>query len=375
MTLTRFIAPFMIGVFTYGWSMAQNLVPNPGFEDHKNCPQQAKQFSFVKNWKSPAGPGSPDYFNKCGASEAGIPKNFAGKQEAYEGSGYAGIDLLDKEDPRFREYIEVKLIKPLKKGKEYKVSFWISLSDNSKYAVNNIGVYFSDKGFKDKKETRYVQPQVSNANPTLLSYKNIWAQVEGSFKAEGGEEYMTIGNFLTEQNVIATEVNGGNGNFKHAYYYIDMVSVAPSVIDLEVDTIMPEIAIEKPPTILKAPVVEEKLEVGKKFVMKNINFASNKTEILPEAYPMLNKLKDMILSNSALKIEVSGHTDNVGTKEYNLKLSEERAKAVQQALVKVGVPQERISCKGYGNDQPVATNDTEEGKELNRRVELLIVGK
>ncbi|MFN7014845.1 MAG: OmpA family protein, partial [Bacteroidia bacterium] len=79
--------------------------------------------------------------------------------------------------------------------------------------------------------------------------------------------------------------------------------------------------------------------------------------------------------NSTIKIEISGHTDNVSSDEFNLRLSENRAKAVVEFLVQNGIAKERLTYKGYGKSQPIATNDTEEGRQENRRVEFKIISK
>ena len=77
--------------------------------------------------------------------------------------------------------------------------------------------------------------------------------------------------------------------------------------------------------------------------------------------------------NSKMMIELSGHTDNVGSDEANLKLSDDRAKSVTDYLVTLGIDAKRIVAKGYGETKPVSTNDTDEGKQLNRRVEFTIL--
>ena len=73
---------------------------------------------------------------------------------------------------------------------------------------------------------------------------------------------------------------------------------------------------------------------------------------------------------SDLKLEIQGHTDNTGSRDYNLKLSEKRAETVKSFLVLYGIDSSRMTTKGYGPDQPVSSNDTEEGRAQNRRVEL-----
>jgi outer membrane protein OmpA-like peptidoglycan-associated protein len=106
--------------------------------------------------------------------------------------------------------------------------------------------------------------------------------------------------------------------------------------------------------------------------MRGIQFENNKATIKPSSYPILDEVADIFLKNPAYTIEVQGHTDNVGNYQYNINLSEERAKAVREYMVNKGVEPERITAHGYGPDRPLTTNDTKEGRALNRRVEFNI---
>jgi outer membrane protein OmpA-like peptidoglycan-associated protein len=94
-----------------------------------------------------------------------------------------------------------------------------------------------------------------------------------------------------------------------------------------------------------------------------------------ESTAELNKVIGLLQANPKIKIEISGHTDNTGTPDYNQKLSENRAKTVAKYLISASVNAERVVAKGYGMNNPVASNDTEEGKAQNRRTELQIIEK
>ena len=87
------------------------------------------------------------------------------------------------------------------------------------------------------------------------------------------------------------------------------------------------------------------------------------------------KLKELLESNPSMQIELRGHTDNQGTKDYNQKLSEARAKAVVDYLVERGIDRSRLTSIGYGKSQPIADNATSEGRQQNRRVEYRVVSK
>jgi OOP family OmpA-OmpF porin len=99
-------------------------------------------------------------------------------------------------------------------------------------------------------------------------------------------------------------------------------------------------------------------------------FDFDKFEIKPEAYPVLDKIVSLVKQNPQMKMEIQGHTDNVGSAEYNQKLSENRAKAIVDYLVRNGIDPKKLDYRGYGLTQPVASNDTEDGRAENRRVEL-----
>jgi len=110
------------------------------------------------------------------------------------------------------------------------------------------------------------------------------------------------------------------------------------------------------------------------FILKNIHFQPNKTEITPDSHAELAKLAEFLNKNSNLQVRINGHTDKGSTMEFNQKLSEGRALAVKNYLVMKGVTGNRISTAGFGGTKPIADNETIDGRALNRRVELEILG-
>lgn len=117
-----------------------------------------------------------------------------------------------------------------------------------------------------------------------------------------------------------------------------------------------------------------KLVTGVVSVLRNIYFDFDKATFRTESYTELNKLERMMAENPNIKVEIAGHTDNIGTAAYNMQLSQRRAEAVKDYLVKKGIDPRRITAKGYGKTRPLASNDDEkEGRELNRRVEFRVI--
>jgi outer membrane protein OmpA-like peptidoglycan-associated protein len=119
--------------------------------------------------------------------------------------------------------------------------------------------------------------------------------------------------------------------------------------------------------------LEEMSEQQLSIRINNIFFDFNESTLKPVSFLELDRLYNVLNSNSDIKVEISGHTDNVGSDDYNNKLSQSRAESVKDYLVKKGINGNRIISKGYGKSNPVTTNDTEEGRQLNRRVEFKIL--
>lgn len=121
-------------------------------------------------------------------------------------------------------------------------------------------------------------------------------------------------------------------------------------------------------TYLLEPIVPKK-----EWILKNMYFATNKTEILPMSEESLKTLYDFLKENPRVRIKIIGHTDSVGTDQANQKLSEGRAASVKNEMVKRGIKAERIETEGRGESEPIDTNDTEEGRQNNRRVVIQVL--
>ena len=147
------------------------------------------------------------------------------------------------------------------------------------------------------------------------------------------------------------------------YNPVGNMNVAPSAVSLEAsfEALMNEV---KTGTATAADL---------KIELDNVLYSVGKAELKAESYATLNSLVSLLTANASVKIEISGHTDNTGVASENLQLSEDRAHAVYDYLVGHGIAAERLAYKGYGDTQPMGSNDTEDGKKENRRTELKIV--
>ncbi|MGE0638524.1 MAG: OmpA family protein [Bacteroidia bacterium] len=492
---------------------AQNLVPNPGFEEYITCPKETgKRQTNLISWTQPTA-GALDYFNRC-SSTAGVPLNTFGKQEPKNGDACIGLTLFHE---KHRAYAQTELKQPLIAGNTYNVEFSVSLSEKSKYAIGNIGAYFSAAKLENKSDgvlecfetfddrgTKQViaglcKPQLRNPSSSFISDTEEWITISGSFKARGGEKYIIIGNFYTSDGTKAMDMDGKNPN---AYYYIDDVAVyqsgtkpepfpsagfipeegitrsgevvntrikketlkkenslpvnkQPAAAEAKAQPVKPVLTENKPaPTLAAAQKTEQQIAAEKKAVeekqlaeekqkqkeaadmeaaiekqlaekekaqteqtveeklaaldkespeeqvermlaeketqkkpepqppaqtkskptiLRQLFFEKNSATILPESEDELIMLQDLMLSNPTMRIEIAGHTDESGDEEMNKILSMARAQAVSNFMQMLEIDASRMTCKGFGSTRPLFNNDTEQGREKNRRVEFRVI--
>ena len=124
---------------------------------------------------------------------------------------------------------------------------------------------------------------------------------------------------------------------------------------------------------IKKDIGFKPIEKGAKVVLNNIFFDTGKAMLSPQSRVELEKAIELMKVNPSMVIEVGGHTDNVGDDATNMKLSHDRAKAVREYLVNAGIGATRVQAKGYGESNPIATNDTDDGRQSNRRTEFIIL--
>jgi OmpA-OmpF porin, OOP family len=162
-------------------------------------------------------------------------------------------------------------------------------------------------------------------------------------------EYLIV---LTQGAEYALYVNRKNYLFRSVHFnYSEVKDFAPIILNIELD----------------------KIKEGSIAILENIFFDVDKYELKPKSITELQKVERFLSENPNVKVEISGHTDNDGSLAYNMQLSQKRALAVYNYLISNGVSPKRLFAKGYGPNQPIAANDTEEGKQQNRRIEFKLI--
>lgn len=124
---------------------------------------------------------------------------------------------------------------------------------------------------------------------------------------------------------------------------------------------------------LKYEIVKERFDNNQHITLHNLHFAYKSYQLLPSSIKLLEPIANYLKAHKNYKIKIIGHTDNIGSKKYNYNLSLQRANAVKRALIEMGISKDRIFTYGYGEDRPIASNKTKEGRAKNRRVEFVII--
>ncbi|MCB9262845.1 MAG: OmpA family protein [Flavobacteriales bacterium] len=330
-----------------------NLVDNAMFEKH---PLLAESRASIENevtaWK-PASP-TPDFFYS---------------EDCKSGTGCVGFRVYSL--VRDIEYLQNRLVKPLKKDSVYCFSLYVKLANQCALTSNGLGIHFSKKPIKSINEVIDKQPNLL-LNESYLPYKSKWMLLQCQYKAQGGEKYLTIGSFKHLRDISLTPVKG----YQHeAYYIMDDLVLLPISDSTECTCNLNEKPAPKPLVIYDtlSSLLQDEPLAGDKFVLENIYFENDEFQLLPQSMPALVKLKNMLIQYPTMRIEIAGHTSNTGGYDHNLELSYNRAKSVKQFLIMQGIAADRLRIKGYADTEPIASNDTPEGQAKNRRVEVEII--
>jgi hypothetical protein len=216
---------------------AQNLVPNPDFEAYHNCPPYPGQIQQTVAWDTPNN-NSTDYYHRCAEPDHGasVPVNDLGEQIPASGNAYTGIRIwipIIPGNPVYREYLAAPLLAPLEAGTVYEVKFKVSLAETSSHATDGLGLYFSTLPFINER-LYAVNPQIQNPAGNILKNQTEWTTISGTYRAEGGEQYILIGNF--QEDAVMTRILVDEQDAPKVYYYVDDVEVTPCAVPADLSS-------------------------------------------------------------------------------------------------------------------------------------------
>jgi OmpA-OmpF porin, OOP family len=351
---------------------SQNLILNADFEKYKYCPPTFNQGgdNLITDWNQ-ANAGTVDYYNVC-SKMVGVPKNTFGFQNAHSSNGYIGLVTYTPTKRNYREYLQTKLTKPLEANKIYCVEFFISLGDNAMYVSDGIGVYIGKEKLKSTLETSLnLRPQIKNPEGNFITTMEDWLLISDVYKAVGGEEYLTLGNFNTDKKTKVKrrtiELPAGTA-WEHAYYFIDDVSISQVKTKEECSCTAQLFSNQ---LLNKATITNEFKEIE----IKSLLFDFDKWSLSTESERQLTIVSKLMLINPSYVLEVNGHADVLGDEQYNIDISKNRALAVIEFLKQKGVSEKKLKINYFGSTSPTAANETVEGRKQNRRVEFKILQK
>jgi len=209
----------------------------------------------------------------------------------------------------------------------------------------------------------------------MLKTSKVYYTVTGVVMDESNNERL--------ESILSLYQPGEEDIFMVAYsdsaygkYTIQLEEKGPFLVEVAADEyffLNDVISFPEGETMVAKNFLLKKMSTGAKIVVENILFNTGKSTLKSESFKELDKLAIMLIRNPDVRIEVSGHTDNVGSAAVNKRLSKARALTVKNYLVSRGVEAERMEYEGYGFDQPIAPNDTKEGRAQNRRVEIEVL--
>ncbi|MFN5634752.1 MAG: OmpA family protein [Flavobacteriia bacterium] len=368
-----------------------NLVPNGSFEANNGKIKALGQVKAenVTGWTSPTGAYADAFINskikeKKDSLYSSTRTNAYGKEKAKEGANYVGIVAYAYSETKLaRSYVMVKLDAPLKKGVRYCVTFNVSLAEASKYACNQLGANFSNKPFGTEAKSSIIDvAHVQQRDNKIINMTYGWEKICGVYEAKGGEKYLTIGNFIKNENVktennkkpkeMEVEVVAG------AYYYLDDVSVVMMDASAECSCAGDEPKNEYSSTVFqKSVIVNSKMTPAQVVNAQQTFFAFGKSNFSPEGKAMLDLIAQKMTENPTMKLEISGHSDamedSVGVEKTQYSdMAEKRVDAVIAYLKGKGIDVSRmisvVENSAIPNDEISESDDEDLKMAKNRRV-------
>lgn len=351
---------FAITVFTFFWgfhAIGQNLIPNSTFEDINYCETEI--------------PCSPSAWY----SVSKFPYGYQNDLPAFEGKH--SIAFLVAYEKEVRSYWQTMILCSMQTGQDYIISFNL-YPRNIKFDPKYFGIYFSDTLFRSRNDTIIQKNNATvgdNESTNLL--KQGWYKITMTYKADGSEKYLLLGNFSKNSNEEILKEAGNKTRFIE--YYIDNVVLKSTDkkmnkcpgYNTRLDSLyaanfrhhdFPDYKPTEPVSNSFVPPLQSKTDT---LILSKINFNFGSDKLVN--VNMLNKYFDTINISKIDKIEIVGYTDSIGSIAYNLDLSERRALSVKNYLVSnYKLPESLIETKGKGIIKD------EINLENNRRVEIWI---
>jgi outer membrane protein OmpA-like peptidoglycan-associated protein/opacity protein-like surface antigen len=282
-----------------------------------------------------------------------------------------GVGIEYKIDPQLFAFADLRYSSGITNIIDESKIIGYTVTQNTGGIQMHLGVKFRVGGCSTSApiyEEKEIKSVPSVPSGLLLAGKTISSKTQKPVKAT-----VIVENQTENSNPVTLKSSSGDGSFelnvKPGSQYNITIDAKGYISKTDVLNIPDDISDK----MIERTYELSPIEVGKIVRMKNIFFDFNKSTLKPESFKELNKLVQFMNDNPDVKIEITGHTDNVGSNEYNLNLSKNRAKAVADYVISKISDSSRVLSTGYGASQPIESNDSEEGRANNRRVEFKIL--
>lgn len=359
-----------------------NLVNNGDFENYAGKLNKEGKFNLVDSWDVLTSERA-DYFEAGSVVKSiGIPENIYGEQEAYSGGHYAGMNAFSYDPKSLRSYLFTELNAPLQKGQLYCVKYVVNLADRSRFAIANLGAYFSESKLEnDEDDNVFFEAQINNEFQKVLKNTLKWEVVCNVLTATGKEKYLAIGNFETDSKTIKEKINAPESTdapqVQMAYYYIDYISVKPVVRYSDCNCSSKK---ERGPDIIysKENSVDESSSDKEIVDNSTIYFGFLKKEMNSSARSDLDRLASIMEKDESYRVEITGHADSeeaieLGGNDAVKDFSRERAYEALDYLANKGIKKSRFDVYGLGDSSRASGGSSPLSKAKNRRVEFKLI--
>ncbi|MCE3295432.1 MAG: hypothetical protein K0R65_1146 [Crocinitomicaceae bacterium] len=349
-------------------AFSQNMVINPAMDVKRSSGYG--EITKTETYTN-ANDGTVDLFDRNNADKKcerinGIPKNYMGYQQPLSDQNYAGIIAFYDDGPNtaqekhtyemlglkegykeFSEYLQAELTEPMVAGKIYRITFKVSLAENSGRAVSNLGALLT-KEKVEQKTNSFLEKEPQFISHRVISDSVGWVTLSGAYIAEGGEKFLTIGCFKDEFFRAETVVSPMENDSRKAYYYISNVAVGPYKANPDLEAIV----------------------FGVDFVeLMDLQFAHESALIEPQFHTELDEIAKWMVEHPDMSFFIAGYTDKTGNADVNDPLSMNRAKAVKKYLISKGVRENNLVTEGFGSSNPI---ENKIKSRRNRRVEIYL---
>jgi|SRR5690554_670094 len=379
-----FTLPALLLTLSIAAQEGENLVNNPSFENAQSRKlRRLGDIERADGWISATGSRADLFSADAGAPDIMTPDNVFGKEEPKDGINYAGVVAYSYREKENRTYITSQLTSPMKKGMRYKVQFYASLAELSKYSSNRLAAHFSRKPIgTDEKIPAIIlaNDEIHVEHPKKEAFDGMfgWDLVCGEYVASGKEKFITIGNFSLDSDIKTERVRKPRDvkgtQIIAAYYYIDDISVQLLGPDEQCNCNYADEAVAHTSTVYqRSPEITKEMTDKERVAQHGIYYMYGRYDIKMDGDKTLERIALLMEENPNMKVQITGHSDAKEAESPADKVvSLRRAEYVRTLLGEKGISESRFIIEDLKDQRPSQYINEDDDDNLkaakNRRV-------